>query len=92
MEVSRVDPSYIIICRQLPAPLSFNQYAVPIPDAPQVAAYRLNALDFEKDSDAHMRVVAAGSNLRARNYSIKEEDLHTSRYVSCLYWLLTPLS
>lgn len=44
--------------------------------------YRLNALEFEKDADSHMRVVASASNLRARNYSIKEEDLHTSRGIA----------
>lgn len=49
---------------------------------PDAVMYRLNALEFEKDDDAHMRVVAAASNLRARNYSIKEEDLHTSRGIA----------
>jgi hypothetical protein len=40
------------------------------------------AVEFDKDKDAHMRVVAAVSNLRARNYGIPEADLHTSRGIA----------
>ena len=74
-------------CRSLPAPALFNKYAAPSltssstlsPADEPVVFYRLNPIEFDKDQDSHMRVVAAASNLRARNYSIKEEDLHTSR-------------
>lgn len=39
-------------------------------------------IDFDKDIDDHMVVVAAASNLRARNYRIPEADLHTSRGIA----------
>ena len=39
-------------------------------------------VDFDKDIDAHMLVVACVSNLRARNYSIPEADLYTSRGIA----------
>jgi len=42
----------------------------------------LTAMDFDKDVDSHMRVVAAASNLRARNYKIPEADLHKSRGIA----------
>ena len=42
----------------------------------------LAAVDFDKDIDDHMRVVAACSNLRARNYKIPEADLHKSRGIA----------
>jgi ubiquitin-activating enzyme E1 len=43
----------------------------------------LSPVDFEKDDDAHMRVVAACANLRARNYGIvPEADLHTARGIA----------
>lgn len=42
----------------------------------------LSSIDFDKDVDAHMLVVSCVSNLRARNYSIPEADLHTSRGIA----------
>lgn len=42
----------------------------------------LTVIDFDKDIDAHMRAVAACSNLRARNYTIPEADLYTSRGIA----------
>lgn len=42
----------------------------------------LKVLEFDKDVDAHMKVIAACSNLRARNYAIVEADLHTSRGIA----------
>lgn len=42
----------------------------------------MGPVDFDKDVDAHMRVVAAVSNLRARNYRIPEADLHVSRGIA----------
>lgn len=46
------------------------------------SAFKLDSFDFEKDDDEHMRVIAAVSNLRARNYSIPEVDLHKSRGIA----------
>jgi hypothetical protein len=37
----------------------------------------MTPIDFDKDHDPHMRVVAAIANLRARNYRIPEADIHT---------------
>lgn len=45
-------------------------------------SHRLVSLDFDKDIDEHMRVVASCANLRARNYTIPEVDLHTSRGIA----------
>ena len=42
----------------------------------------LRSIDFDKDVDDQMRVVAAVSNLRARNYSIREVDLHKTRGIA----------
>jgi len=42
----------------------------------------LHAIDFDKDVDDQMRVIAACSNLRARNYRIPEADLHKSRGIA----------
>jgi len=42
----------------------------------------LKSIDFDKDVDDQMRVVAACSNLRARNYRIPEADLHRSRGIA----------
>jgi ubiquitin-activating enzyme E1 len=46
------------------------------------ADFRLKAIEFDKDVDSQMRVIAACSNLRARNYKITEADLHTSRGIA----------
>ena len=42
----------------------------------------LKTIEFDKDIDSQMRVIAACSNLRARNYKITEADLHTSRGIA----------
>ena len=42
----------------------------------------MTPLSFEKDDDAHMRVIAAAGNLRARNYKIPEVDLHVARGIA----------
>jgi ubiquitin-activating enzyme E1 len=42
----------------------------------------MRPVQFDKDIDGHMRVIAAVSNLRARNYRIPEADLHTSRGIA----------
>ena len=46
-----------------------------IPPANEFGAFRLRPAEFDKDQDHHMRVVAACSNLRARNYRIPEAGL-----------------
>jgi hypothetical protein len=51
-----------------------------LPPPSEFAEGRLTPVEFDKDIDEHMRVVAAFANLRARNYSIPEADLH--RYVA----------
>lgn len=71
-----VDTECNNILEKLPSPESFNRYST------NASLYRMNAIEFDKDSDMHMRVVAAASNLRARNYAIKEADLHTSRGIA----------
>lgn len=53
-----------------------------LPPANTLSGFRLKSVDFDKDLDPHMRVVAAVSNLRARNYRIPEADLHTSRGIA----------
>ena len=46
------------------------------------SSFSMCSIEFDKDLDDHMRVIAACSNLRARNYKIKEADLHTSRGIA----------
>eukprot|EP01039_Chlorochromonas_danica_P005873 gene5873-6468_t len=53
-----------------------------LPQRDSLRGFTLSAMDFDKDVDAHMRVVAAVGNLRARNYRIPEADLHTSRGIA----------
>jgi ubiquitin-activating enzyme E1 len=53
-----------------------------LPSPNQVNNIHLNVIDFDKDVDAHMRVIAAVGNLRARNYRIPEADLHTARGIA----------
>lgn len=47
------------------------------------SGYRLQAVDFDKDVDAHMAVVAATSNLRAANYKIPEARFPPSFLLWC---------
>lgn len=51
--------------------------ALPPPAIPALAVQ-----DFDKDKDAHMKVVSAVGNLRARNYNINEVDLYTARGIA----------
>jgi ubiquitin-activating enzyme E1 len=53
---------------------------LPSPDA--VAGFRMQPIEFDKDDDAHMEVIVATSNLRARSYKIPEEDMHKSRFIA----------
>lgn len=56
--------------------------ALPSSSALQERRVALQTIDFDKDIDSHMLVVAATSNLRARNYRIPEADLHVSRGIA----------
>jgi ubiquitin-activating enzyme E1 len=53
-----------------------------LPPPGELAGYRLAPVEFEKDDDFHMDMVAACSNLRARNYKIKEADKHQSKLIA----------
>ena len=53
-----------------------------LPVAASVTDFAIAPIEFDKDIDAQMRVVAAVSNLRARNYAIPEADLHVSRGIA----------
>ncbi len=44
--------------------------------------YSVVSIEFDKDIDEQMRLIAACSNLRARNYTIAEADLHKSRGIA----------
>ncbi|GLD93074.1 hypothetical protein PINS_up001666 [Pythium insidiosum] len=57
------------IKEQLPSPSSLN-------------GFRVAPVEFDKDNDAHMEVIVATSNLRARNYKIPEADMHKSRFIA----------
>lgn len=53
---------------------------LPTPEA--LAGFRMQPIEFDKDDDAHMEVIVATSNLRARSYKIPEEDMHKSRFIA----------
>lgn len=53
-----------------------------LPTSAAIGHFRMNLVQFDKDVDDHMRIVAATSNLRARNYKIPEADLHRSRGIA----------
>jgi ubiquitin-activating enzyme E1 len=53
-----------------------------LPKPSELAGYKLNPIDFDKDIDDHMLFVTACSNLRALNYSIPTEDTHRSRAIA----------
>ena len=53
-----------------------------IPKPSELAGFKLNAIDFDKDIDDHMLFVTSCSNLRALNYSIPTEDTHRSRAIA----------
>lgn len=56
--------------------------SLPLPAALIAEGFKVTPIDFDKDVDSQMRVVSAVSNLRARNYAIKEADLYTSRGIA----------
>jgi ubiquitin-activating enzyme E1 len=55
-----------------------------IPPAASFAGRRLTPCEFEKDNDAnfHIDFIAACSNLRARNYRIKEESKLQTKFIA----------
>ena len=53
-----------------------------LPTPGSLAGFRLHAIDFDKDDDAHVAMVTAASNLRARNYRIAEVDAHASKLIA----------
>lgn len=55
---------------------------LPKPEA--LSDFKLQVVDFEKDDDTnfHMDFITACSNLRARNYSIKEESKHQTKFIA----------
>ena len=53
-----------------------------LPKPSELAGFRLQGIDFDKDIDDHMLFVTACSNLRASNYSIPCEDTHRSRAIA----------
>eukprot|EP00937_MAST-01D_sp_MAST-1D-sp2_P004652 g4652.t1 len=53
-----------------------------LPPPAELAGYRLQPVEFEKDDDAHMEMVVACSNLRARVYKITEADKHKSKLIA----------
>merc|ERR1712166_492927 len=55
-----------------------------LPAVSKFAGYRMCPLEFEKDDDSnfHMDFVTATSNLRARNYRVKEMDLHNTKRIA----------
>ena len=59
-----------------------NSIIQSIPPRESFGSFLVRPVDFDKDIDSHMRVVAAASNLRARNYRIPEADMHTSRGIA----------
>jgi len=55
-----------------------------LPKRSDVSGYRLNPIEFEKDDDTnfHMDYITACSNLRARNYKIKESSKHETKGIA----------
>ncbi|PWW77708.1 ubiquitin-activating enzyme E1 [Tuber magnatum] len=55
-----------------------------LPPPSALAGYRLVKVDFEKDDDSnhHMDLITAASNLRALNYGIPTTDKHTTKGIA----------
>lgn len=55
-----------------------------LPDTKDMVGFELHAVEFEKDDDTnfHMDFIAACSNLRARNYRIKEESKLNTKFIA----------
>ena len=52
-----------------------------LPKPSELAGFRLNPIEFNKDVNEHILFVTACSNLHALNYSIPTEDTHRSRVI-----------
>eukprot|EP00164_Ancoracysta_twista_P001544 GFYU01002025.1.p1 GENE.GFYU01002025.1~~GFYU01002025.1.p1 ORF type:complete len:1022 (+),score=376.66 GFYU01002025.1:139-3066(+) len=61
-----------------------SQILKDLPTPSDLAGFRLNPVEFEKDDDTnfHMDFITACSNLRARNYRIEEADKHRSKLIA----------
>ena len=59
-----------------------DQILASLPKPGELAGFKLNPIEFDKDLDDHMLFVTACSNLRALNYSIPTEDTHRSRAIA----------
>jgi len=55
-----------------------------LPTPASLAGYRLRPIEFEKDDDTnfHLDFITACSNLRARNYKIKEATNHETKFTA----------
>jgi len=60
----------------------FEEILTSLPKPKDLAGFKLNPVDFDKDIDEHMLFVTACSNLRALNYAIPTEDTHRSRAIA----------
>ena len=47
-----------------------------------LSTWQTNPVDFEKDDDLHITLIAAASNLRAVNYGIEPADKHRSKLIA----------
>lgn len=55
-----------------------------LPSPSKLEGYHLQAIEFEKDDDTneHIAFITACSNLRARNYAIRESDRHETKFTA----------
>jgi ubiquitin-activating enzyme E1 len=55
-----------------------------LPTPASLAGYRMKPIDFEKDDDTnfHVAFITACSNLRARNYKVKEVNRHQTKFIA----------
>jgi ubiquitin-activating enzyme E1 len=55
-----------------------------LPSPSSLAGYHLYPIEFEKDNENnfHISFITASSNLRARNYSIKEVSSHETKFIA----------
>jgi ubiquitin-activating enzyme E1 len=61
-----------------------DQLVASLPAPESMAGLRLSPVEFEKDDDSnhHIAYITACSNLRARNYAIREEDAHQTKFIA----------